>query len=96
MRLPPHLGATSLGQNTSGVLQLNFPGGAAHALPVGNIIVDTSRPDGATLTGNGTVEIAINGVITTFAPSLVDVGQFATQLTRLDGTANAVVQEDGR
>ncbi len=86
---------TAQGQNADGVLSLGFPGGKIQALPYGNITIDTSRPDGVTLTAANRAEIARSGVITRFAPTVGDFAAFAASLAKLDKDALVAVQEDG-
>ncbi|MBS4099331.1 MAG: hypothetical protein KGZ83_21170 [Sulfuricella sp.] len=88
--------ATSQGQNSDGVLRFAIPGGSVNALPVGSITVDTSRPDGVTLTGTGNAEVVKSGVVTRFAPAVSDFAQFAGQLATLDKNAILSLLEDGR
>ena len=88
-------GFSSQGQNASGVLLISFTGGSVSALPVGHITVDTSRQDGMTYTDNGNVEVVRNGVVTTFAPGIGDIGQLAALVTGADGNAAITVQQNG-
>lgn len=87
---------TAQGQNADGVLSLGFPGGKIQALPYGDITIDTSRPDGVTLTAANRAEVAKSGVITRFAPAVGDFATFAANLAKLDKDAVVSVLEDGR
>ncbi|MBS4099166.1 MAG: SBBP repeat-containing protein, partial [Sulfuricella sp.] len=89
-------GIAAQGQNSDGVLRLTIPGGTLNALPVGDLTVDTSRPDGITLTANGQAEIVQSGVLATFVPSVADLARCAAQLAQLDPDAVLSIQADGR
>ncbi|MBS4096736.1 MAG: DUF1566 domain-containing protein [Sulfuricella sp.] len=86
---------TAQGQNSDGVLHFAIPGGSVNALPVGSITVDTSRPDGVTLTGTGNAEVVKSGVVTTIVPAIGDFTRFVRQLAKLDKNAILSVLEDG-
>lgn len=88
-------GVVSQGQNANGVLLLTVPGGTANALPLGDIVVDTSRADGVSLSGNGKLEVANSGVITTFVPAVVDPAQLAAEISALDKSGSLSVKADG-
>jgi hypothetical protein len=88
-------GVVSQGQNANGVLLLTVPGGTANALPLGDIVVDIGRADGVTLSGNGKLEVANSGVITTFVPAVADPAQLAVQITALDKNGSLSVKADG-
>lgn len=83
---------TAQGQNSDGVQYFAIPGGWVNVLPVGGITVDTSRPDGVTLTVAGNAEVVTSGVVTTLAPAIGDLARFA----RLDRNAILSVREDGQ
>lgn len=88
-------GVASQGQNANGVLLLTLPGGSANALPLGDIVVDTNRADGVTLSGNGKLEVANSGVITTFVPAVADPAQLAAQIGALDKNSSLSIKTDG-
>ncbi|MBS4096636.1 MAG: DUF1566 domain-containing protein [Sulfuricella sp.] len=86
---------TALGQSADGVLSLGFPGGKLQALPYGDITVDTSRPDGVTITASNRAEVAKSGVVARFAPAVGDIARFAAGLAKLDKDALVSLLEDG-
>lgn len=88
-------GYTSQGQSSQGVLRLAFPGGTTHLLPSGAINIDTSRADGVSSTLDGKVEVAKNGVVAGFVPSLADLAQFVGQIAVLDKNASVTLSDSG-
>jgi len=81
-------------QNASGVLNLSFDGGTVNALPVGDILIDTSRPDGVMASGNK-IEVASNGLVATIVPSVGDFSDFADRLNSIAAGSTATVRADG-
>lgn len=86
---------SSLGQGSDGVLMLISPAGSRNFLPVGEITVDTDRADGTTVTGNGKLEVAKNGLITRFVPVVANREQLVAQAVALDKKATIVMNDDG-
>ncbi len=70
-------GATLAGSQSNGVLALDIGGARVHALPLGEVLIDTDAVDGAILGADGTATVSIQGVSARFAPSVADVGQLA-------------------
>jgi hypothetical protein len=89
-------GFTVQAQNGDGALRFGFADTSVTALPIGSVVIDTDRADGVTRRANGNVEVATGGVITTFAPTVGDLGQLAAQLTKLDPGASLNVLADGQ
>lgn len=89
-------GFAAQGQNSDGVLRFSFAGGVINALPVGSLLVDTSRPDGISQRANGAIEVVSGGVITTFVPAVGSFGQLAGQFAKLDPSFVLSVLADGQ
>lgn len=89
-------GFAAQGQNSDGVLRLSFAGGIVNALPVGSLLIDTSRPDGISQRANGAIEVATGGVITTFVPAVGNFAQLAGQFAKLDPSFVLSVLADGQ
>gem|GEM_PF-5588828 len=68
------------GQTSQGVIPLLIDGLAYYFVPIGNITVDTTRTNGVVLTNEGYFEIARNGVMARFRPSIFDTQGFATSM----------------
>ncbi|MBS4097858.1 MAG: hypothetical protein KGZ83_13585 [Sulfuricella sp.] len=73
-------GFSSAGQNGDGVLRVNYPGGSVNALPLGQLAIDTDRSDGVTLRSDGLAEVAVSGIVATFAPALPSLRDFIADL----------------
>ncbi len=69
--------STLAGSQSNGVLALDIGGARVHALPLGEVLIDTDAVDGAILGADGTATVSIQGVSARFAPSVADVGQLA-------------------
>lgn len=85
----------SKGQNNLGMVRFESHNAVVNALPVGKVMVDTSRADGIVLVGNGRVEVAKDGVITAFMPAVADFAEFAGHVVSLDKGAVITIQDDG-
>lgn len=77
------------GQTAQGVIPLLIDGVNFYFVPVGDVTVDASRPDGVVLTSEGFFEVTRKGVTARIRPSLMDTRSFATQMGI---TMNAVVR----
>jgi len=83
-------------QNTWGILTLALPGAVqSYALPVGEIIVDTGRADGLTVTARNQIQVAKNGIITTFSPMVADPGELLRAAQALSPLLSLQILEDG-
>jgi hypothetical protein len=88
-------GVSSRGQNANGVLVLTVPSGTVNLLPLGNIVIDSSRADGARFASNGRLEVTRGGVTATFVPAVADPTQLAAQIVAQDRTGTLTIKEDG-
>ncbi len=89
-------GFAAQGQNSDGVLRFSFAGRIINALPVGSLLVDTSRPDGFSLRADGAIDVVTGGVITTFVPAVGNFAQLAGQFAKLDPASLLSVLADGQ
>jgi hypothetical protein len=64
------VGAELSGPQTDGLLIFDLGDRQLHALPVGDILIDTTRENGLTTEADGLVSAAIDGVVVRFAPVL--------------------------
>ncbi len=83
------------GQTASGVLPLDLNGIRLNILPVGKIVIDTSRFNGVTVTANGQYEVVTNGIVMTFVAAVADMRQFAIDLAAAANNAGTEVRADG-
>ena len=88
------IGFDTSAQNASGILNLSFEGGWLNALPVGNVLIDTSRPDGLAVSGSK-IEVTRNGLVTTIVPSVGDLSDFASRLSAISAGSNTTILSDG-
>lgn len=88
------IGFATSAQNASGVLNLSFDGGWFNALPVGNVLIDTSRADGLAVSGSK-IEVTRNGLVTTIVPSVGDLSDFAGRLSAIAAGSSATILSDG-
>lgn len=88
-------GYTAKAQSSQGVLRLDFSGGITNLIPTGEIRIDTSRADGVSHTAEGKMEVARNGVIASFMPSVADPAQLAGQVVALDKNAAVTLGDFG-
>lgn len=88
-------GVSSRGQNANGVLVLTVPSGTVNLLPLGNIVIDSSRADGARFASNGRLEVTRGGVTATFVPAVADPTQLAAQIVAQDRAGTLTIKDDG-
>jgi len=81
-------------QNSSGVLNLSFIGGRVNALPLGNVLVDTSRADGIVVSGYK-IEVTRNGLVTTIMPSVGNLTEFNNTLSSVSASSTVTLAPDG-
>ncbi|GAB3361733.1 MULTISPECIES: hypothetical protein [Giesbergeria] len=86
---------TSTAQNPWGNLHLTTPQGSIHALPVGPIRIDATRPYGVTAHASGGLEVAINGVVITLVPAIADLPQLAAQVAQWGTQAHLTLHSSG-
>lgn len=89
------VGASLAGSQTQGVLALDIGGVRLHALPLGDILIDTTQSDGAKLGADGTVTVTSGGVVVRLAPSVADPAQLARDLVAHTPGATLRVGADG-
>lgn len=88
-------GATLAGGQSGGVLTLDIDGARIHALPLGDVVIDTGQADGAKLGADGTATVVAGGVVARFAPSVADLGRLAQDLAAVLPGATLSVSSDG-
>lgn len=78
-------GARLAGGQSGGILALDVGGDRLHALPMGDITVDTRRADGIKVGADGTATVTTGGLVVRFAPGVADLGRLAADVAALDG-----------
>ncbi|KAF0146588.1 MAG: Uncharacterized protein FD187_3245, partial [bacterium] len=83
------------GQNATGVLPLRFGDLLVPVLPLGQIDIDGSLPDGISLTADGLYQFVRSGAVMRFAPSVRDSRQLAADLAQTFSGAATEMRSDG-
>jgi len=78
----PRATMTQAFQNSWGQVLLRVDNVPLYLTPIGDVVVDTTLPDGVTLNANGRFELVRAGVKTTFVPSVIDLGHFTAAMQR--------------
>ena len=83
-------------QSADGVVIFKLGEQTISAIPIGQVTIDTSRPDGITVTPTGILEVATGGVIARFAPSVASPNGFAGRLLQeAPGSTTALLSGGG-
>lgn len=81
-------------QDRAGILHLPFNEGSVTALPVGKVVIDSSRPDGMLVSGNK-VEVTRGGIVATLVPGMADLAEFSRRLADTSANSNVSIGPDG-
>lgn len=82
------------GYNAMGALRLQDPTGQVYsAIPVGDVGINTSLSAGFSVTPEGRLQVADQGITVGFFPALLDYPEFANAVAAQGG--NTVIQADG-
>lgn len=84
------------GQDALGVVRItNKNGDKVAALPVGSVLIDPDRQDGALCYGGGLCETAASHLVTRFNAALDDPAAFIAALRQIDPAASVQLNADG-
>lgn len=86
---------STLGQSHLGTVTFNSGQTALTFLPVGDIIVDPTHPNGVRYLDDGRAEVTVNGLTVTLVSTAVPVTDLMAQLTAMDPEARLELTANG-
>ncbi|MCX7173334.1 MAG: ice-binding family protein [Proteobacteria bacterium] len=78
LTVAPGISLGSGGQSASGAIPITAGNLKAYIQPVGSVVIDATKPDGISINDDGMIQLVKSGVVVSFAPTVPDTRQFAT------------------
>lgn len=83
-------------QSTEGVFNFTSGKDTMVLMPIGRVMIDTSRTEGMTLSARGDIEVASRGYVVRFVPSLSSPNTFASKLAQSSPASTTLLLANGR